>query len=395
LIPEKFNTEIFEFIKENESSDPFEITLRSNQFPPDTRKLISEQVLSRQKIRKKVPSWGNFDKIILPKPESIEQASSENTAVYKSELIDGGRLLDLTGGTGVDTCFFAKKASHVDYVEKDPDLADIAAYNFAYMGLKNIRVVNQKAEEFLSDLDSSDVYDEIYIDPSRRNLSEKVFKLEDSEPDILKLQDQLNLLSPKLIIKASPFLDIQYAFRKVNHLREAHVLAVDNECKEILLVCEASNTDKDLHLTTINFSKGEMQRYDSSVFREQEGKAEISGTGAYLYDPNASIRKAGLFNSIARDFSLGKLSGNSHLYFSDTLSQRFPGRIFELIDQIPFHKFLKKPLCKKANIAIRNFPLSVLEIRKRTGIKEGGDLFIFGTTDHQKNAFFILAKRIT
>ncbi|MGD9328758.1 MAG: RsmD family RNA methyltransferase, partial [Cyclobacteriaceae bacterium] len=165
MIPEKFNTEIFEFIKENESSDPFEITLRSNQFPPDTRKLISEQVLSRQKIRKKVPSWGNFDKIILPKPESIEQASSENTAVYKSELIDGSRLLDLTGGTGVDTYFFAKKASHVDYVEKDPVLADIAAYNFAYMGLKNIRVVNQKAEEFLSDLDSSDVYDEIYLDP--------------------------------------------------------------------------------------------------------------------------------------------------------------------------------------------------------------------------------------
>ncbi len=394
MITEKFNTEIFDFIKANASSDPFELSLRSQQFSPDTRKLVSEQVLSRQKIRKKVPSWANFDKIILPGPESIEQASSENTAEYKSELIGGGRLLDLTGGTGVDTYFFSKKASHVDYIEKDPVLAAIAGYNFDYMGIKNIQVLNQKAEEFISRSEAMGAYDTVYVDPSRRQLSEKVFKLEDSEPDILKIQAQLNLLSSKLIIKASPFLDIQYAFRKVNHLGEAHILAVDNECKEILLLCDVSNTDKDLHLTTVNFSKGERQQYDSSLFREQQSQAEISNPGNFLYDPNGAIRKAGLFNSIALDFSLSKLSANSHLYFSDTLSQRFPGRIFELLDQIPFHKFLKKPLYKKANIAIRNFPISVMEIRKRTGIKEGGDLYIFGTTDHQKNAFFILAKRI-
>ena len=394
MITEKFNTEIFEFIKANESSDPFELTLRSHQFSPDTRKLISEQVLSRQKMRKKVSSWVKFDKIILPKPESIEQASSENTARYKSELIGGGRLLDLTGGTGVDTYFFSQKASYVDYVEKDPDLAAIAEYNFDLMGLKKVRVINQKAEEFLKNTDRSAYYDTIYIDPSRRNPSERVYRLEDSEPDIIKLQAQLNLLSPMLIIKASPFLDLQYAFRKVNHLREAHILAIDNECKEILLICDTSGAEKDMHLTTLNFSKGERQRYDSSVFKEQESLAEISDNGNFLYDPNAAIRKAGLFNSIAHDFNLGKLSGNSHLYFSDTLSQRFPGRIFELIDRAPFHKFLKKPLCKKANIAIRNFPLTVSEIRKRTGIKEGGDMYIFGTTDHQKNAFFILAKRI-
>jgi protein-L-isoaspartate O-methyltransferase len=394
LIPDKFNTEIFEFIKANESSDAFELTLRSHQFSPDIRKLISEQVLSRQKLRKKVPSWGVFDKIILPKPESIEQASSEITAVYKSELIRGGRLLDLTGGSGVDTYFFSKKASHVDYVEKDADLAAIAGYNFSYMGLRNVNVINQNAEEFLRNAQQTFNYDTVYIDPSRRNLSDKVFKLEDSEPDILNLQSQLNDLSRLLIIKASPFLDIKYAFRQVKHLRAVHILAVDNECKEILLIRDTSQAEKDIHLTTINFSKGEMQKYDSSMLKEQERKAEISGAGSFLYDPNAAIRKAGLFNSIARDFNLTKLSGNSHLYFSDTLSQRFPGRIFELIDRIPFHKFLKKPMYEKANIAIRNFPLTVSQIRKRTGIKEGGDIYVFGTTDHRKNTFFILAKRI-
>ena len=394
MITEKFNTEIFEFIKANESSDPFELTLRTPQFSPDIRKLISEQVLARQKMKKKVPSWQKFDKIILPKPESIEQSSSEITARYKSELIQGGRLLDLTGGTGVDSYFFSKKASHVDYVEKDVDLAAIAGYNFSLMGIKNVKVINQEAEEFVKNVEGSVCYDAIYIDPSRRNPSDKVFKLEDSEPDILELQSRLNVLSRLLIIKASPFLDLKYAFRQINHLREAHILAVDNECKEILLISDTSFADEDKRIITVNFNKGEMQKYDSNTIKEQESQAKVSDAGNLLYDPNAAIRKAGLFNSIAHDFNLNKLSGNSHLYFSDTLSQRFPGRIFELIDRVPFHKFLKKPLCKKANIAIRNFPMTVSEIRKRTGIKDGGDKYIFGTTDHQKNAFFILAKRI-
>jgi len=394
LIPEKFNREIFEFIKANESSDPFELSLRSHQFSLDIRKLISEQVLSRQKLKKKVPSWGKFDQIILPKPVSIEQASSEITARYKSELIQGGQLLDLTGGMGVDTYFFSKKAKHVDYIEKDQEIAAIAQYNFSYMDLKNIRVINQKAEEFLSSAGSSDDYDIVYLDPSRRRLSDKVFKLEDSEPNILEIQPALKLISGKLIIKASPFLDIKYSFRQLDQLSEVHILAVDNECKEILLISDPGKEDEDILISAINFSKGEIQRYDSSIFKERDSQSNFTDTGRYIYDPNTAIRKAGLFHSIAEDFDLSKLSNNSHLYFSDTLSRRFPGRIFELNDRIPFHKFLKKPMYKKAHIAVRNFPLTVSEIRKKSGIKEGGDLYIFGTTDHHKNAFFILARKI-
>jgi len=394
LIPEKFNREIFEFIRANESSDPFELSLRSNQFSPDIRKVISEQVLSRQKLKKKVPSWGKFDQIILPKPVSIEQASSETTANYKSELFQGGRILDLTGGMGVDTYFFAKKARYVDYIEIDPDIAAIARYNFSNMDLKNVRVINQKAEEFLSSISADDEYDIVYFDPSRRKGSEKVFRLEDSEPNILKIQAALQRISRKLIIKASPFLDINYSCRQVDKLSEIHILAIDNECKEILLVSDPSKEGEDILISTINFSRGEIQRYDSSVLKEKNSQSNFADTGRYIYDPNTAIRKAGLFHSIAIDFNLSKLSSNSHLYFSDTLSRRFPGRIFELNDRIPFHKFLKKPMYEKANIAVRNFPLTVSEIRKKSRVKEGGDLYIFGTTDHLKNAFFILARKI-
>lgn len=394
MIPVTFNKEIFEFIKAHESADPFELSLRLNQFSPESRKFISEQVFSRKKLKRKVPSWVNFDNIILPKPISIEQASSEITAKYKLELIRGNRILDLTGGLGVDTSFFAKRARSVDYVEKDPEISAIAQHNFSHMNLKNVRVLNQKAEEFLNSAGQSEFYDTVFLDPSRRIQSGKVFKLEDSEPDILKLLPALQSISGRLIIKASPFLDIKYSLSQLNQVSEVHVLAVENECKEILLISDSSQDKDDIRVLTVNFKKGETQKYDSSILNELNSHLDFGGNGRYLYDPNAAIRKAGLFHSIAIDFNLSKLSNNSHLYFSDILSHRFPGRIFETYDQIPYRKFLKKPGCQKANIAVRNFPLSVSEIRKKTGIKEGGDQYIFGTTDHQKNVFFILAQKI-
>ena len=335
MIPENFNKEIFEFIKANESADPFELSLRSHQFPPGVRKLISEQVLSRKKLKIKVPSWINFDNIILPKPVSIEQASSEITAKYKLDLIRGGRLLDLTGGMGVDTSFLAKRARHVDYVEKDPEISAIAQYNFSLMNLENVKVINQKAEEFLHRSGQSEFYDTVYLDPSRRIQSGKVFKLEDSEPDILPLLSALQSISGKLIIKASPFLDIKYSLSQLNHVSEVHVLAQDNECKEILLISESLTKEEDIRVITVNFKREETQKYDSSILKELRSQSDFADTGRYIYDPNAAIRKAGLFHSIANDFSLNKLSNNSHLYFSDTLSHRFPGRILEMNDRRP------------------------------------------------------------
>ena len=189
MIPESFNKEIFDFIHDHESSDPFELSLKAKNFPEEIRVLIGRQITARQRLRKKVPEWLEYSRIILPNPVSIEQASSDITARYKSELIDKGTIIDLSGGLGIDTYYYSRKADKVIYVEKEPELAAIASYNFALMGLSHIEVHCRKAEHFLDDWNSQ--ADFMYVDPSRRNKTGKVFKLEDSEPDVLEIQDTL------------------------------------------------------------------------------------------------------------------------------------------------------------------------------------------------------------
>jgi len=392
LIPDLFNKEIFEFIKVNESADPFELSLRTKHFSSDIRKLISNQIRSRQKLKKKVPAWLEYDQIILPEPVSIEQASSHITATYKTELIKGGTLLDLTGGLGVDSYFFAKKMDKVIFVERDPEIAVIASYNFSIMGLDNVEVKNQSAEIYIRECD--DVLDYIYLDPSRRKASGKVFRLEDSEPDLLKIQDELLRKSKVIITKAAPYIDLQYAMERVKKLEEIHVLAVDNECKEIILISNHSNLAEDPKIVAANYKGKSFEKYTSTTLEEQNTMCELALSGTYIYDPNAAIRKAGLFRSICKDFSLRKPANNSHIYFGNTFIEDFPGRVFKMIEAISYQKFMKQRSHVKANIAIRNFPLSVDKIRKRTGILDGGEIFIFGTTDHNKNAFFIICRRI-
>jgi 16S rRNA G966 N2-methylase RsmD len=392
LIPDLFNKEIFEFIKANESSDPFELSLRAKEFSGDIIRLMSNQIRSRQKLRKKIPEWLGYDHIILPAPASIEQASSDITGKYKSELIQGGTLLDLTGGLGVDTYFFAKRSDKVIYIEKDPEIAAIAAYNFSMMGLDNVEVKNQSAEIFIQEC--NDDFDYIYLDPSRRKMSNKVFKLEDSEPDLLSIQDELLLRSKVVITKAAPYIDLQYALERIKKLKEIHVLSVDNECKEIILISNHSNHAKDPKIIAVNYKDNTFQEYSSTIFEEQNTMCEQALRGTYIYDPNTAIRKAGLFRSICKDFGLKKPANNSHIYFSDTFIEDFPGRIFKMMEAIPYQKFMKRQLFQKANIAIRNFPLSVDKIRKKTGISDGGDIFIFATTDHNKIAFFIICRKI-
>jgi hypothetical protein len=393
LIQEYFNKEIFNFIKSNEGTDPFELSLRLKHFQPDIRKLISRQIQARQKIQNKIPEWLNFDHIILPDPVSIEQASSKITAEYKSGFTTGGLLVDLSGGLGVDACIFAEKVEKVIYVEKDPEISAIAAHNFAVMGLNNIEVICQSAELLLEEW-RQDV-DYFYLDPSRRTRAGKVFSLEDSEPNLIGIQDSLLERSALVITKASPFIDLRYAMKTVNHLKEIHVVAVDNECKEILLLSTKSYTGRDLKIITAHHTGSGFQRYASSVLYEQKSKCHIGLSGRYVYDPNAAIRKAGLFRSICHDFGFSKPANNSHIYFSDTLNTNFPGRIFELVEVVPFNSFIRNTTIKKANIAIRNFPLSVKEIRKRTKIQDGGDIYIFGTTGQSRKHFFIICHKVS
>jgi hypothetical protein len=280
----------------------------------------------------------------------------------------------------------------VIYIEKNKDIADIAAYNFRLMGFDNVEVLCESAEKYLKECVTQ--LDYIYLDPSRRAKSGKVFRLEESEPNLIMIQDDLLQRSGKVITKTSPFLDINYALRRVKNISEIHVLAVDNECKEILLISDSHLVTNDPPIITVNQTGNTYQRYISSMAREQNSVCEWAIAGRFIFDPNAAIRKAGLFRSICMDFGLKKPSENSHIYFGDTRINNFPGRIFEQTDIVSYNKFMKRQLFEKANIAVRNFPLSVNEIRKKTRIREGGEDFVFGTTDQNKNIFFIVCQKV-
>jgi hypothetical protein len=196
------------------------------------------------------------------------------------------------------------------------------------------------------------------------------------------------------MIKASPFIDLDYAVKQIKNIKEVHIVAVDNECKEVLLISGPLSRAGDPTLITINQAGNICQKYVSSVAKERISEYAQAVSGPYIYDPNTAIRKAGLFSSICHDFGLKKPAKNSHIYFGDSLIDHFPGRIFKLTELVPYNKFMKQRWLKKANIAVRNFPITVAEIRKKTKISEGGDTFVFGTTDENKNVYFIVCQKV-
>lgn len=375
-----------QFIRNYENDVVSDVALR---FSGEDIPFLLVQIAGRQVAKRKIPSWYANDEIVYPSHLSLEQASSEDTALYKSSIISQGknRFVDLTGGLGVDFSFFASNFTDAVYVEQNPELCILAEHNFRELGLKNFTVINVAAEDALKEISDVDV---IYLDPSRRDgVGRKVFYIEDCSPDITKLQEQLLAKSDTIIIKYSPMLDISLAVKTLQNVREVHVVSVENECKELLFLLSKNRGECVFH--TINMKKsGETETF--SFRQEEELQSEPIYTTElerYLYEPNASILKAGAFNTIATSFSIKKLHKNSHLYTSCEPVSNFPGRIFKVRQVFAPNKnnirqFVSKT--QKANISVRNFPMSVAEIRRQSGLKDGGDVYIFATTlvDGQK-----------
>lgn len=375
-----------QFIRSHENEDVRNVALR---FSGDDMPFLLAQIAGRQMAKLKIPSWYANDGIIYPAHISLEQASSEETARYKVSLFPEGknRLADLTGGLGVDFSFLARRFREAVYVEQNPELCALAEHNFRELGLSNYTVINASAEEALKEFLDVDV---IYLDPSRRDdAGRKVFRIEDCSPNVSDLKDQLLAKSDIVLIKYSPMLDISLAVKTLQNVSEVHVVSVENECKELLFLL--SNDACGCVYNTVNLKKSD--ETESFSFRpEDEQQSESIYTfqpERYLYEPNASILKAGAFNTVSTAFSIKKLHKNSHLYTSDTLISNFPGRIFE-IQQVfaPNKKNIRRFVSetKKANISVRNFPMSVAEIRRQSDLKDGGDTYLFATTlaDEQK-----------
>jgi len=402
------------FIREHLNDDVPTLALKKAPVGIDFS-LALRQIEARQLLQKKVPEWSQNDDLLFPARLSIEQCSSEATARYKANLMQGHTFADLTGGLGIDTYYLSQGFRQTHYVERQTELCDLARHNFAALGV-NVEVHNVTAEDYLEHISKNiegidtlipqplsyrprneGVYlwaapigmtclqnlDWIYLDPARRDANgRKTVCIGDCTPNVAEMQDLLLQKVQRVMVKLSPMLDISKALAELRCVSHVHVIAVNNECKELVFIMERNFSGQPtVHCAnlltpqpTLVFTFG--QEHDCQLHLTDEPRR-------YLYEPNAALMKAGAYKWVAEHYRVLKLHKNSHLYTSETLVADFPGRIFEVEAWADYNKKVKSTLLAdvdKANLAVRNFPLSVDELRKALKMGEGGEVYLFGTT---------------
>ncbi len=379
-----------QFINVHLNDDLTKIIFKGSPFKNISIQELANQIAAKKKSETKLPTWFHLKKCYFPDKISIEQTSSETTAQYKSNLVSGEKLIDITGGFGVDSYYFSEQVSKVIHCEINQDLSTIVAYNYQQLQIENIDTISGDGIDYLQK--TSDIFDWIYIDPSRRNdHKEKVFLLKDCLPDVPKYLDFLFTKTNQILIKVSPILDISSTINELKFVTEIHIIAVQNEVKELLFLVN-KNSDKDIKIFTINILNQENQKFD--FFINQQSTANYELPLSYLYEPNAAILKSGGFDEIAIQFGIYKLHKHSHLYTSASLID-FPGRRFQIESMCNYDKKVLKKLIpeNKANITTRNFPKTVAQIRKETNIKDGGNLYLFFTTDINEKLICLFTKK--
>ncbi|AWI26414.1 THUMP-like domain-containing protein [Flavobacterium pallidum] len=384
--------EIQEFINSQIGKDVKALALKRNPFPDGEWIEILNQISAKTKAQTKLPTWFNTANIIYPSKISVEQTSSEKTAEYKSRLVSGENLIDLTGGFGVDDFYFSKKIKKVFHCEIDGGLSKIVSHNFAAMQAGNITSIHGDSTQVVTD--STIQYDWIYIDPSRRNeVKGKVFMLKDCSPNVPGLLDLYFSKSGNILIKTAPLLDITAGISELRNIRRIHIVAMDNEVRELLWELSADYKGQ-IEICTVNLTRNGEQHFD--FIPDNNWNAAIGFPQKYLYEPNSAIMKSGGFEAVAERFDLMKLHKHSHLYTSDDMKP-FPGRIFEIIENIAYEKGAMNDKIKgrHCNISVRNFPETPEIIRKKWKIKDGGDTYCFFTTDADNRKIVLICAKIT
>lgn len=392
------NQATLDFIREHAEADVRQLALRKLKNPEVDLMYALEQIAGRQKARIKIPSWAVKDGMIYPPHLSMEQCSSEQTARYKAGIAGKGELfVDLTAGFGVDTAFIAEGFQRVVSVERQERLCQIAAENHKRLGLKQIEVICGDGIAYLHQMSHADL---LFIDPARRDAhGGRTYDISDCEPNVLELIGEMTEKADRVMLKLSPMLDWRKAVEDLQSRRvssvfvnEVHILSVANECKELLLI--VSRDEKPLHVYCVN--NDDVFDYLAGQLRQPLICSRIA-LPCFLYEPNASLMKAGCFGEISERYQLAQLDDNSHLFVADRDIADFPGRCFVVEQMTSMNKReMKQALAgiTKANIAVRNFPLSVADLRKRLNIKDGGDVFIFATTvSNQGHQLFICRKK--
>ena len=374
------NPDVQEYIR-NYSEEISVLALKGSPFEGISAPELIQQIEGFQRTKKKLPTWHNNDLIYFPPKLSIEQSSSEKTAKYKATLVSGRSLADCTGGFGVDSYCFSKVFESVDHYEQDKVLSSITSYNFERLGITNIQCYSTDGIRAIKEKK----YDVIYVDPTRRRETKgKVFYLKDCEPNIVDHLSNMFENCDTLLLKTSPMLDIAVGLDELDDVAQIHVVAVDNEVKELLWVLRKKGSET-IEIKTVNIGKSST---DSFGFIYGEDALPSYGSPRhYLYEPNRALLKAGAFNNISEVFHIDKLHPNSHLYTGDQLID-FPGRRFKIVQQIPYNKRDMKQYISNstANVATRNFLESVKDLRKKWKIKDGGNRYLFFTTtldDHK------------
>ena len=381
------NEETIRFVREHREEDVRALALQARRDGDIDLSWALDQIQGWQTARRKLPAWAAIDGIVYPPHLSMEQCSSQQTAIYKCGIIERlpqacrETLIDLTGGFGVDFAFMAKCAKQATYVERQEHLCETARHNFELLELHHARVIHGEAETVLNDLETNPATTVIYLDPARRDSnSSRTYAIADCTPNVLELKDQLFKAADHILLKLSPMLDWHKAVNDLgSRVVEIHIVSTGNECKELLillsddqsLIYKLSQDDKPLLIAD-------------------------SDDVAYLYEPNASVMKAGCFGLLTDRFPIKALATDSHLFVSSEEIVEFPGRRFTIVAITTMNKKELAHALKgitRANIATRNFPMTAQQLRQRLRLQDGGDCYIFGTTTATGQRLLYLCKK--
>ena len=371
-----------QFYRDHVNESIPELLLKHGRDPQ--KKAWVEQLDSRLRAKKKLPTWSRNEQVILPPKRNLQQASSEATALYKASLFNYKTSADLTGGTGVDSWAFAQRAELHTLIEPSPELIEVISHNFKELGIYNIRVLENTAEKFLAE--HCDQVDLIYLDPSRRAESgKKVIRLEDYSPNVIQLQDRLLDYGKTVMIKVSPMVDLHYLKQTFKGcLAAMHIVAVQNEVKEVLAILQPNSTP---FVRAIDLRVGQVVETTFEIGQDPENFVPASRIERYLYEPNAAVLKSGFFNVLCNMFGVKKLDRHSHLYTSEELKESFPGFTYRVIEVAA--PFKLKTHMNRASVIARNFPQKPESIKKRLKLNEGDDYRIFATTLKGKKVFIL------
>lgn len=383
---------IQDFITLNSSESITKLALQKNPFPEVEWILILNQIEAKSKAKDKLPTWFATENIIYPSKISVEQTSSEKTAAYKASLISGESLIDLTGGFGVDDYYFSKQFKTITHCEINEDLSAIVKHNFKQLGVENCSFYANDSTNVLNNLNQK--WDWIYIDPSRRNDAKgKVFMLKDCLPNVPESLDFYFEKADSVLIKTAPLLDISAGLSELKFVKNIHIIALENEVKELLFEIH-KNYSGNITLKTANILKDKIETFEF-VLGDDTPFPSYHLPQKYLYEANSAIMKSGGFDEVSSIFQINKLHKHSHLYTSEDLID-FPGRRFEIEKVISYSKNEMKTelLNQQANVTTRNFPETVENIRKKWKIKNGGNIYCFFTTDKNESKIVLICRKI-